>query len=288
MQRMNEWPVFSIFRHRASCQSVTWSTPCLPSSQVQAEPWLASVRWESMGGPERGHVCYAEQKRTWTSYSAEGTVTIFLAAKAHKWMFRQYSKLKPELISSPTFNGGFFPTLIHHFVPPVASSPQSDYSLHSLPHPLRLPQTCAHRVSSNLAACPWVHTVAKAHFSSFFWHFSLALMAKLWNLLQLEFLCPHRMHCHCNKLVNNPYNLLLLLLCFSISLRSSSGNPFIRLPYRHCSAVFTQILPYSPICGVTSMLTVKSSASDVSWIAEERPIDTRSWSFFFTLSLETL
>lgn len=139
MQRMNEWPVFSIFRHRASCQSVTWSTPCLPSSQAQAEPCLASVRWESMGGPERGHLCCAEQKRTWTSYSAEGTVTIFLAAKTHKWMFCQYSKLKPELISAPTFNGGFFP--------------HSSITL-SLQWPLRLSLTTHSTLFPTLFVCP--------------------------------------------------------------------------------------------------------------------------------------
>lgn len=38
-----------------------------------------------------------------------------------------------------------------------------------------LPQTCTHRVSSNLALCPWIHTVTKAYCSPFFGHCILSL-----------------------------------------------------------------------------------------------------------------
>lgn len=63
----------------------------------------------------------------------------------------------------------FLPKLIHHSVSFSGLFPSSCLLTPlSVPHPPPLPQTCTHRVSSNLAACPWVHTVTKAHLSSLF------------------------------------------------------------------------------------------------------------------------
>lgn len=51
------------------------------------------------------------------------------------------------------------------FIP--TSSPRAPFS--------PLPQTCTHKVSSNLALCPWVHTVTKANCSLLFGHCILSL-----------------------------------------------------------------------------------------------------------------
>lgn len=169
----------------------------------------------------------------------------------------------------------FLHKLIHHSVPFSGLFTSSCLlTTLSLPHPPPLPQTCTHRVSSNLAACPWVHTVTKAHFSSLFRCCALVLAAKLCHLLQLVFLCQHKMHCQCriNYLTTcEPPTLFSSL--FSISLCSGSGNQNtdICLPYRHCTAVLAQILPFSDVTGMTVR---KSSAWDVSWNAQETPIET--------------
>lgn len=206
VQMVNEWRLSLFSLCRDSWQIVTWSTPCLPFSQTRAEAWLASVCWESMRGPERRHLCCIDQKGMSTPDSA-GRLSIFLASNGSEWVWIFWkSKLKPELISSFA-SQCFFSTFNHHFVPlvmaralhvltPNASLPFFAFS--------PLPQTCTHRVSSNLAACPWVHTVTKAHFSPSFWCHNLASVEKLCKVFQCLLLSLHRMHYPCiiNYLTN--------------------------------------------------------------------------------------
>lgn len=193
---------FLCFQTPHFLSEVTWSTACLPFLQMQAEAWLASVPGESMREPERGHRCCTDQKGTWTPGSVGKTVNIFPASKGHEyiWIFCQKSQFNAEIISS-TLSQYFF---LHSS---ITLSLQWPLRLGLCAHVLlflpcffnnpALPQTSTHQVSSNLAACPWVCTVTKAHFSLFFWCCTLTLMAKMCNLLRLVFLWPQKMHCHC-------------------------------------------------------------------------------------------
>lgn len=72
--------------------------------------------------------------------------------------------ISPTLLPLSVLLSGLPTTICPVTVTPSLPSSSSSYPTPSCP---LLPQTCTHSISSNLAVCPWVHTVAKAHCSLF-------------------------------------------------------------------------------------------------------------------------
>lgn len=128
--------------------------------------------------------------------SAEGTVSIFFCIKGQQMCMNLLAIIKGYAWVNffTRFSMFFLPKLIHHSVSFSGLFASSCLLTPlSLPHLPPLPQTCTHRVSSNLAACPWVHTVTKAHFSSLF-----RCCALVWACTTVSFASTFIfMHCQC-------------------------------------------------------------------------------------------
>lgn len=162
VQEMNERRGgFSVFGRRASCHIVTWSTPYSPFQQTQAEAWRQFAENQCEDLKEDTSAALMRNK-TWTPRFSRKNTEHQRAVNVDE-SFAKNQSLKQLNF----FNFFFLDSSITRFLQWV-SSPRSVCALLSFPSPtclfntLPLPQTCTHRVSSNLAACPWVHTVTKA------------------------------------------------------------------------------------------------------------------------------
>lgn len=197
LQEMKECPVrrgsSCDVRPHASCHMTEALLSLLPS---RSETWLASVHSKSMRGPERGHLCWGkmhciDQNGTYSprQIQQQGSVGVRMYESFAKLQIQQRyfavnfcSQLNiydshPLLClrsSRPSFCSSMPCSLLLPVRPPFPHLLfLSHPPLPSLCPPL--PQTCIHRVSSNLALCPWVHTVTKAYCSPFFGHCILSL-----------------------------------------------------------------------------------------------------------------
>lgn len=180
---------------------VTWPWSCCPCSSHSLKPgWRRFTvnRWKGLkedtsavavggGGDDFEMRCIDQNRtysggRTWQHRSHCSTVPV-LCQTTHFFFFfccvylsSQWNLYDPSSHPHKQFlstHPSVLPILIlrapHLLVCCVSHHP-------SLTAPFSpLPQTCTHRVSSNLALCPWVHTVTKAYCSSFFGHCILSL-----------------------------------------------------------------------------------------------------------------
>lgn len=165
--------------------------PCCPVADTGWIPGLASVHSKSMRGPERGHLCWGENALHWSEKEPIvlyrfsgcvrgcGIVRPFSLPKTKKDFCPKLTSVgrlniydsHPDFVYSPPFPLASIRPVIPPFPSLLSSSLPSSPTSPCPP----LPQTCTHRISSNLAVCPWVHTVAKAYCSPYFAHCIRAL-----------------------------------------------------------------------------------------------------------------
>lgn len=260
-----------------------WPKPCYPTADT-GESRLASVHSRSIRGPERGHLCCIDQKGAYSPlqpiraecvcacvWESENEGLCICSLVQHcGWLFFFYLNLtaSPSLLLPLKylwFLPFFTPVASFFLYYYLASPPQSAlcsllslspllYSLHpsalsSPTSPLPpLPQTGTHRISSNLAMCPWVLTVAKAYCGPFFVHSNLYNPHLLCNFLAEVCGCiikSHGMHCLPQLrlitllFINCFYYFLALLQCFSVQY-------WCKIEYPSISSADVTVLEVSP------------------------------------------
>lgn len=130
-----------------------------------------------------------------------------------------------------------------------------------------LPQTCSHKVSSNLALCPWVHTVTKAYCSLFYGHCILSLepLSATFSKKKKKKRCNFQpvgtkgyynipMGCVAIKrlITSLLQNITVFQLRYSIALCKRCSESCADIPLcRHCIAALSPSSASSLISGVT-------------------------------------